>query len=127
MLTYHRSSFVVYFPGDLSIASGCALAAGGSVIFGANAICRYFSYKGNSSSAKGKAADPGAVEAWLEWEAVTLAPAERLLAAAKQAGGSTPPEGLAALKHLEGKITEMWLVDGVRTNGGACQGLVALA
>lgn len=67
------------------------------------------------------------MEAWLEWEAVTLAPAERQLAAAHQAGGSAPREGLAALKHLEGKITEMWLVDGVRFNGGICQALVELA
>ncbi|CAN0391152.1 unnamed protein product, partial [Laminaria digitata] len=98
--------------GELSRASGCALAAGGSVIFGSNAICRYFSYKGTSSSTKGKGADLGAVEEWLEWEAVTLAPAERLLAASEQGGGSAPPEALAALKHLEGKMTGTWLIEG---------------
>lgn len=121
--THHRA---LSFPGDFSITSGCALAAGGSRIFGANAICRYFSYKGKSSSPKGKSADPGAVEEWLEWEAVTLAPAERLLAAAEQGGGAAPPEALAALKHLEGKMTGMWLIEGVRLNGGAYEGLVAL-
>lgn len=62
----------------------------------------------------------------MEWEAVTLAPAERLLAAAGQGGGSAPPEALAALKHLEGKMTATWLIEGVRPNGGAHEGLVAL-
>ncbi|CAN0385338.1 unnamed protein product [Pylaiella littoralis] len=111
--------------GEVSSASGCAVSTEGSVIFGSNAVCRYFSYKGVSSSSsstqKGAAAaavaaaaqDPaGAAEEWLDWEVATLAPAERLLAAAKEAGGSVPAETVAALKHLEEKLTGKWLLDG---------------
>lgn len=84
------------------------------MIFGSNAVCRYFSYKGVSSSPKGVAADlSGAVEEWLDWEAVTFAPAERLLAASKEAGGAVPTETLAALKHLEERLTGTWLLVGV--------------
>ena len=98
----------------MSSASGCAVSTGSSVIFGSNAVCRYFSYKGVPPSAKGVAADPnGAVEEWLDWEAVTLAPAERLLAASKEAGGSVPTETLEALKHLEQELTGTWLLEGV--------------
>lgn len=63
------------------------------------------------------------MEEWLEWEAVTLAPAERLLAAAEQGDGSAQPEALAALKHLEGKITGTWLIEGVRPNSGGYEAL----
>lgn len=85
------------------------------MIFGSNAVCRYLSYKGKSSSPKGPTADPaGAVEEWLDWETGTLAPAERALAASKEAGGSVPIEALAALKHLEDKLTGTWLLEGVR-------------
>lgn len=101
--------------GELSSASGCAVSTGISVIFGANAVCRYFSYKGKSSSPKGPTADPAeAVEEWLDWETGTLAPAERALAASKEAGVSVPTEALAVLKHLEDKLTGTWLLEGVR-------------
>lgn len=91
------------------------------MIFGSNAICRYFSYKGVSSSLKGVTADlTGAVEEWLDWEAMTLAPAERLLATSKEAGGSAPAETLAALKHLEEKLTGKWLLDGVSRHDVDC-------
>lgn len=83
------------------------------MIFGSNAVCRYFYYKGVSSSPKGAGDRTGAVEEWLDWEAVTLAPAERLLAASSEAGGSVPTEALEALKHLEEKLTETWLLEGV--------------
>lgn len=101
--------------GEVSSVSGCAVSTGGSVIFGSNAVCRYFSYKGVSRSPKGVAADLSGttVEEWLDWEAVTLAPAERLLASSKEAGGSVPTETLEALKHLEQKLTGSWLLEGV--------------
>lgn len=84
------------------------------MIFGSNAVCRYFSYKGVFSSPKGATADlTGALEEWLDWEAVNLAPAERLLAASKEAGGSVPTETLEALKHLEENLTARWLLEGV--------------
>lgn len=100
-------------PGDLTFASGCALAVGGSLIFGANAICRYFSYKGMPPS-RGANVDPSAVDGWVEWEAGTLSPVERMLASAKEANGAAPAETLAALKHLEEALTGDWLVEGVR-------------
>lgn len=101
-------------PGEVSSASGCAVSAGGSVIFGSNAVCRYFSYKSVPSLQKGVAAGlTGAVEEWLHWEAVTLAPAERLLAESKAAGGSLPTETLEAMTHLEEKLTGTWLLEGV--------------
>lgn len=100
--------------GDLTFASGCALAVGGSVIFGANAICRYFSYKGTPPSPRGANVDPSAVDGWVEWEAGTLSPVERMLASAKEANGATPAETLAALKHLDETLTGDWLVEGVR-------------
>ncbi|CAB1103032.1 unnamed protein product [Ectocarpus sp. CCAP 1310/34] len=99
--------------GELSSTSGCAVSTGMSVIFGSNAVCRYFSYKGKSSSPKGPTTDPaGAVEEWLDWETGTLAPAQKALAASKEAGGSVPTEALAALKHLEDKLTGTWLLEG---------------
>eukprot|EP00752_Nemacystus_decipiens_P016540 g14783.t1 len=99
--------------GEVSSASGCAVSTGGSVIFGSNAVCRFFSYKGVSSSPKGVCADvTGAVEEWLDWEAMTLAPAERLLAASKEAGGSVPTETVEAMKHLEQKLSGTWLLEG---------------
>ena len=96
--------------------SGCAVSAGGSLVFGSNAVCRYFSYKDSSSSSpKGTAAGfPGAVEEWLDWEAAKLAPAERLLAASSAAVDPLPLEVLEALEHLEEKLTGAWLLDGVR-------------
>ncbi|CAN0057646.1 unnamed protein product, partial [Sphacelaria rigidula] len=42
------------------------------LIFGPNAICRYFSYRGRSKS------DSAAAEEWLEWEASALAPTEKV-------------------------------------------------
>ncbi|CAM9393416.1 unnamed protein product [Ectocarpus fasciculatus] len=99
--------------GELSSASGCAVSTGESVIFGANAVCRYFSYKGKSWSPTGPTSDRAeAVEEWLDWETGALAPAERALAASQKAGGSVPTEALAALKHLEDRLTGTWLLEG---------------
>lgn len=101
-------------PGELSSTPGCAVSIEDSVVFGSNAVCRYFSYKGVSAP-KGATADLSeAVEEWLDWEAATLAPAERLLAASKEEGGPVPNEALEALKHLEEKLTGTWLLEGVR-------------
>lgn len=86
------------------------VSAGSALVFGANAICRYFSYKGNPPSPAGASADARTVEEWIAWEAATLAPAERMLAASEEMGGSTPSETLAALKHLEEKLTGPWLI-----------------
>ena len=85
------------------------------MIFGSNAVCRYFSYKGGSAPTTANLSD--AAEEWLDWEAVTLAPAERLLAASREAGGPVPEETLAALKHLEDKLAGAWLLEGVRRRG----------
>lgn len=99
--------------GDLSFASGCVLTAENSLIFGSNAICRYFAYKSSSSSESVSGADYAAAEKWLEWEAVTLAPVERKLASNASCSGSSPPEALAALLHLENRLTGKWLLEGV--------------
>lgn len=89
------------------------LTAENSLIFGSNAICRYFAYKSSSSSKNVSDADYAAVERWLEWEAATLAPMERKLASNASAGGSSTPEALAALLHLEKHLTGKWLLEGV--------------
>lgn len=101
-------------PGELSSTPGCAVAIEDSVVFGSNAVCRYFSYKGVSAPKGSTVELSEAVEEWLDWEAVTLAPAERLLAASKEAGGPVPKEPLAALEHLEEKLIGTWLLEGVR-------------
>ncbi|CAM9949316.1 unnamed protein product, partial [Hapterophycus canaliculatus] len=96
--------------GELSSSSGCAISTGGSLIFGANPVCRYLCYKGVPSPKVSVAELDGAVEDWLDWEAVTLAPSERLLAASLRAGGPVPAETLDALEHVENKLTGTWLV-----------------
>lgn len=102
-----------FCPGELSSTSGCAVSTGGSLIFGSNPICRYFFYKGVPFPKGSTAELDGAVEEWLDWEAMTLAPAESLLAASLQAGGPVPAETLAALEHLEKKLTGKWLLRSV--------------
>lgn len=58
--------------------------------------------------------DSAAVDEWVEWEAATLAPAERALAASKKADGAAPAEIVAALGYLDEKLTGTWLIEGVR-------------
>lgn len=98
----------IHIPGDRSFASGCALTVGSSLIFGPNAICRYFSYKGTAT------VDSAAVEEWLEWEATALAQTEKAVAHVKKSGGVPPPQVLSPLQYLEDKLSGQWLVDGVR-------------
>jgi len=113
--------------GGLSSTPGCAVSTGGSLVFGPNAVCRYFSYKGSRPpSPKETGADPaGAVEEWLDWEAEKLAPAERLLASSSAEGDrSLPLEVLEALEHLEERVTGTWLLGGVRQSSALDDGLL---
>lgn len=110
---YAVLSIVLVLVGDLSFASSCVLAVEGSLVFGANAICRYFSYKSTSCCDARDPKSAAAAEQWLEWEARVLASLEKTITQEKK-GADLPPEALAPFQYLEERLTTQWLLEGVR-------------